>query len=104
MKQEQLSQLEDEVTEVIRATDEYLSRLRVTATFVPARKGNGGEIRVTVSTQYEYIIVNLPLMLELAKIFKTMEYKVNNWSQGGCETCDYGSKYVHEFSFPEPAE
>ena len=56
---------------------------------------------VEVSQMYEYLPLNLEIMMKLAEVFGTMKYGVNQWSSSGCETCDYGSKYAHEFTIPK---
>lgn len=61
-------------------------------------------LHVTVSQMYEYLPMNLDIMLKLADVFGTRKYGVNQWSHGGCETCDYGSKYAHEFHVPKQCD
>ncbi len=55
------------------------------------------ELTVVVSQMYEFLPLNFATLMKLSEVFKTTDFKVNNWSHGGCETCDYGSKYAHEF-------
>jgi hypothetical protein len=59
------------------------------------------EMIVEVSRMYDHLPLNFAIMEKLAVVFGTKEYGVNNWSQRGCETCDYGSKYAHKFHVPK---
>lgn len=34
-------------------------------------------------------------LMELSKLFGTEDINVDNYSVGGCESCDYGSDYGH---------
>lgn len=60
---------------------------------------HGNTISVEVENMYEHVNLTFARLLALSEIFGTKEFKVNNWSSSGCETCDYGSKYVQEFSY-----
>ena len=57
------------------------------------------EMLVEVSQMYEYLPMHFGIMRKLAEVFGTEEYTVNNWSMSGCETCDWSSKYAHEFRY-----
>ena len=87
-------EIKKKVTEAFDSTG-YISDLQVEVIGEPPK-----EYWVTVSSMYEYISLNLKILKALAKIFKTEDFGVNNWASGGCETCDYGSKYTHEFTIP----
>jgi hypothetical protein len=67
---------------------------------VEVRKYNDN-IHVEVSRMYEFLPLTFDILMKLSELFGTRDFAVNNWSAGGCETCDYGSKYTHEFSFKE---
>ena len=60
---------------------------------------NAHAIRVEVSKMYEHIELNFDKLLKLAEIFGTQNFKIKEWSNSGCETCDYGSSYVHTFTY-----
>lgn len=62
---------------------------------------NGEDLKVKVWQMYEYLPLSFKVMRKLAEVFGTEKYGVNNWSSGGCETCDYGSQYCHEFTFKQ---
>lgn len=55
---------------------------------------------VKVERMYSYVDLTFERTEALAGIFGTRNYVVDEWSREGCETCDYGSEYVHTFSFP----
>jgi len=54
---------------------------------------NGFEI--DYGAMYESPNLNFAKLMELSKLFGTEEINVDNYSEGGCETCDYGSSYGH---------
>lgn len=53
--------------------------------------GEGFEIDFT--EMYEAPKLSFKMMQELSTLFGTKEIDFDDVSQGGCETCDYGSKY-----------
>lgn len=61
----------------------------------------GDGYKLIVSQMYEYLPLKFSHLEKLAEIFGTKEFTVNNWSHSGCETCDYGSRYTHEFSLTQ---
>jgi hypothetical protein len=56
------------------------------------------EIHVEVSQMYEHLPLTFDTLMKLSELFGTKEFTVNQWSYGGCETCDYGSKFTHAFT------
>lgn len=54
---------------------------------------NGYELEWT--KMYEPPELNFNTLKELSDLFGTTNIDVDNYSQGGCETCDWGSKYGH---------
>lgn len=57
-----------------------------------------GRIVVAMQTMYEYVPATLKVLSAVGEFFNTD--KVNVLGQdhiGGCETCDYGSRYYIEF-------
>lgn len=61
----------------------------------------GNYLNVTVSQMYEFLPLTFAHLQKLSEIFETKDFNVNNWSSEGCETCDYGSQYAHEFHVPK---
>ena len=59
---------------------------------------NKEKYTVKVSRMYEYVPIAFKHLKKLAEIFGTEDFDVDNWSSSGCETCDYGSSYQHEFT------
>ncbi len=55
--------------------------------------------RVAVENMFDYIKLDYKTMMRLAELFGTTDFNVDNWNQAGCETCDFGSKYVHVFEW-----
>ena len=60
---------------------------------------SGNKVTVVASRMYEYLPLGFGVLKKLAVVFGTENFKVDNWNVSGCETCDYGSKYAHEFIF-----
>lgn len=51
-------------------------------------------VRVTISCMYEAPSPNLNVLTQLAEFFGTKNINDDDhFSNGGCETCDYGSSY-----------
>lgn len=55
-------------------------------------------LSVKVIKMYEHVSLTFASLEALAEIFGTKDFTVDNWSARGCETCDFGSSYTHEFS------
>ena len=60
-----------------------------------------GGTEVRVWTMYDAIPINFHIMMKLAEVFETKDFDVDGWSCAGCETCDWGSEYGHEFFIPK---
>jgi hypothetical protein len=59
----------------------------------------GDDVHVEVSQMYEYLPLAYKELKKLAELFGTDDFGVNQESAGGCETCDWGSRYSHEFTY-----
>lgn len=46
---------------------------------------------------YEHVPLGLKQLLALARFFNTDRFTTDTYSSSGCETCDFGSAYGHEF-------
>lgn len=57
---------------------------------------SGDHLTVLVWQMYEYLPMNFRIMQRIAEALGTTDFNVDKWSSGGCETCDYGSRYQHE--------
>lgn len=54
-------------------------------------------VRVKVSAEYDPPVMNTRILFPLCEFFDTKIINdVDRWSQGGCETCDWGSSYGFE--------
>jgi hypothetical protein len=45
---------------------------------------------------YDAPTIGLERLMGLAELFGTTKIDVDDYSNGGCESCDYGSDYGHE--------
>lgn len=45
---------------------------------------------------YDAPEISFSILKQLSEFFGTDEINVDNFSHGGCETCDWGSEYGHE--------
>ena len=59
---------------------------------------SGDEIYVTVSKMYNHLPLTFDTLMKLSELFGTRDFAVNQWSHLGCDTCDFGSEYAHEFT------
>ena len=50
-------------------------------------------VDITVSNMYEAPAMNSEVIFSLCEFFDTRKINHDSFSEGGCETCDYGSKY-----------
>jgi predicted nucleic-acid-binding Zn-ribbon protein len=57
---------------------------------------------IKVDQMYEFIGISFSKLLALSKLFGTEKIDVNDYSQSGCETCDYGSSYQHTIQVYDP--
>ena len=55
-------------------------------------------VEVRIEQMYEHLPLGLKHLVALAKLFDTDRFTVNQESHSGCETCDYGSSYSHNFT------
>jgi hypothetical protein len=58
-------------------------------TITPTAEG----VDLEISRMYEYVTFNAESLFKLCEFFDTMNVSDSRYSYGGCETCDYGSKY-----------
>ncbi len=52
-------------------------------------------IEITYGQMYDSPTLNFDNLLGLSELFGTPKIDVDNYSSGGCETCDWGSNYGH---------
>lgn len=53
---------------------------------------------------YKAPTLNLAVLIELSELFGTKEIDVDDYSYGGCETCDWGSDYGHTIQIYNPTK
>jgi hypothetical protein len=58
-------------------------------------------IRITYGQMYESPTLNFKILSELSEMFGTKNIDVDDFSQGGCDTCDYGSDYGHDIDIKD---
>lgn len=65
---------------------------------------NGYEL--SIGAMYESPIkeFNLRTLMKLSDLFGTDEIDVDNFAEGGCESCDYGSNYGHTIQIKNPTK
>lgn len=66
--------------------DEYLKVSRI-----------GDEALIEWGAMYTAPAFTLAMLFPLVDLLGTQNIRVDNESYGGCETCDWGSRYWHEF-------
>jgi hypothetical protein len=57
---------------------------------------------ITFGQQYAPPGLNFDQLMKISELFGTTKIDVDNYSQMGCETCDYGSNYGHTIQVKEP--
>lgn len=58
--------------------------------------------QIRYGQEYSRPELNLDKLIELSKLFGATEIDVDDYSQSGCDTCDYGSDYGHEIQVYNP--
>lgn len=69
--------------------------------FCSLSKGRNS-FQIRYGQEYNAPELNLRKLIELSKLFGTTEIDVDDYSQSGCDTCDYGSDYGHEIQVYNP--
>ena len=65
-------------------------------------ENSDGSYLLRIKQMYEYVNSGMIQILKLCKLFETEDVCVgNSWHSNGCETCDYGSRYVVEFTIKD---
>jgi len=57
---------------------------------------NGYDLEVT--RMYEYVDFSFDILMKLSELFGTKNINVEHFSESGCETCDFGSRYEITFN------
>lgn len=63
-----------------------------------------GGIELDFSKMYDAPSLSLAMLKALGEFFGTEKIDVDNYSEGGCETCDHGSAYGHKIQVLEPTK
>jgi len=63
--------------------------------YVKVEINNFGADRIiaTISNMYDYVDNSFETLTKISDFLGTKKINTDNWSSGGCETCDYGSNY-----------
>lgn len=72
-------------------------------THVKIKKIDKG-LQITYGCQYTSPELSFAKLVELSELFGTKEIDVDNYSQSGCESCDYGSDYGHDIQIYNPTK
>lgn len=72
----------------------YFDELYPTAT-IKVNPWDGGW-EVTIDQMYDYVDVSFKRLVEISNHFGTTNIEMDKWAAGGCNSCDYGSKYEVE--------
>lgn len=60
-----------------------------------SKDSNKNDYVFTVEKMYNYVDFDFENLEFLSKLFKTKKINIGSkWSSAGCDTCDYGSRYV----------
>ena len=95
-----------QIWEVLIGPEEYKGQhsLRDTSLNITELTSFPNSIEISASAMYEHPVsreVNIEFLCALSELFKTKKIDVDDWANGGCETCDYGSSYGHSFQIYE---
>lgn len=62
------------------------------------------DFRITIGSMYNPPKLNFSTLTSLSRLFGTEEIDVNEYSQGGCDSCDWGSDYGHTIDVLNPTK
>lgn len=76
----------------------YIEKLFPSAEISVKERTYAGQdcINIKITKMYEYVELGFATLMKVAKFCKTQEIDVDEWSYGGCPTCDWGSSYTKE--------
>ncbi len=63
-----------------------------------------GGYEITYGKMYDAPPLNLDTLMRLSDLFGTTSIDVDRYSQGGCDTCDWGSDYGHTIQIYKPTK
>lgn len=61
-------------------------------------------IEIRYGAMYQAPALNLDRLLAIGALFGTKAVDVDDYANGGCETCDYGSDYGHTIQVRRPSK
>lgn len=67
-------------------------------------KYKGQYIEIEYGAMYERPQLDFAKLVRLSEIFGTQKIDVDDYSNYGCESCDYGSDYGHTIQIYEPTK
>lgn len=70
---------------------------------ISIRKLDNG-IEIDFHQMYGAPNISFGMLKKLSDLFGTEKIDVDNYSRGGCETCDWGSAYGHTIQVLEPTK
>jgi hypothetical protein len=68
-----------------------------------SKRGRYGFV-ITAGNMYDAPDMNFTILKAIGEFFGTDEVDVDDYSFGGCESCDYGSDYGHEIQVYNPTK
>lgn len=94
-------ELKNRILQILTPTDE-LSHVHYSVRAIIKNQASG--FVINYGQMYEKPELNFDKLMQLSEIFGTREIDVDDYSEGGCETCDYGSDYGHEIQIYNPTK
>jgi hypothetical protein len=73
-------------------------------TWTPVREDAKGTLHLKLHRMYEAPGLSAEKIMALCDLFGTRKIEVDDYANGGCASCDYGSEYGHEIEVREPTK
>jgi len=102
MTKKQNTELEQKLCEIL--LQEVYKLRRAHLEVKPLSRNDKTGLEITYGKMYESPELSFSILKQLSELFGTNEIDVDDYSYGGCETCDYGSDYGHTIQVYNPTK
>ena len=82
----------------------WASKMVVRSISPPPNFAGKPAFEIEYGDMYDRPEFNLRMLVDLGEILGTLDINVDDYSVGGCETCDYGSDYGHTLQIFGPTK
>jgi hypothetical protein len=95
--------LQEEIVQILNAGEYGLDHASFEIKFDQRKKGEVS-LHIVYGAMYDRPTLGFAQLKALSELFGTDEIDVDDYSYGGCESCDYGSDYGHTIQIYNPTK